>query len=245
LEKNIAEMNDDSWTAKTIPTKSLTLDEVPAEDAEWDQISNFALTFDVYEVSNYSVPEIGLENAQASCSISELRGLIYHEQRRVHHWGRGVDADTLKKFREVISLIREKLQEQSGGSSPQIATHESLCARCYANRVASGRRFQASATLPYPHDRLCVANSLIQLRGGSIERCSLAIAVRAPWTITPLRAARNSTVDEADDLLDGQTAIRRSLQLPGIHLLCNGTRQGVMPSGMLRSMGDRRKAYVR
>ena len=92
-----------------IPTKLLKLDEVPQESANLERIFDFALTFDPHEIEGKYVHAGNLEYATSSSSIEELRAHLYLEQRRWNHFSQKPDATTETKLRQIIRLLREKL----------------------------------------------------------------------------------------------------------------------------------------
>jgi hypothetical protein len=49
---------------------------------------------------------------------------------------------------------------------------------------------------------------------------------------------------EGSDLFDALMSLRKQLEGAGFRLLCAGARRDVYPSGMARSMGNARKAYI-
>jgi hypothetical protein len=49
---------------------------------------------------------------------------------------------------------------------------------------------------------------------------------------------------EGNDLFDALINLRKELEGKGVRLLCAGARRDAFPSGMARSMGGARKAYI-
>lgn len=93
---------------RIIPTASLTLDDVPFPEAKWRTLADFATTFDPCEIDDYGAKTADLDNALSTSSLVELRSHLYVEQRRWNHFGEEPDGDTMRKLREIISLIRKK-----------------------------------------------------------------------------------------------------------------------------------------
>jgi len=79
---------------------------------------------------------------------------------------------------------------------------------------------------------------------GSDMQYLLSISEEPPWRITISSDDEDDLVFEADDLFNALVDLREKLDRSGIKLLCNGARKDVYPSGMSRSMGGGRKAYV-
>ena len=65
-----------------------------------------------------------------------------------------------------------------------------------------------------------------------------------PWKLVFSAPGLQRQEFTARDLFDALVALRRELEKLGIKLLCAGARTDVFPSGMSRSMGGGRKAYV-
>jgi hypothetical protein len=96
-----------------IPTASLKLDDVPLPESKWAKIAAFALTFDPREMGEYAQQAAELDNVSLNSSVMELRAHLYVEQRRWNHFGEEPSATELKKLREILSLIRQKLAQSS------------------------------------------------------------------------------------------------------------------------------------
>jgi hypothetical protein len=80
--------------------------------------------------------------------------------------------------------------------------------------------------------------------GGVVEQVSISPSVRSPWTLVVSGLGMQSRAFEGNDLFDALTALRKDLENLGFRLLCAGARPDVYPSGMARSMGNARKAYI-
>jgi hypothetical protein len=94
---------------KTIPTASLRLEDVPALDSKWKTLAAFALSFDPRETADYGEKLADLGNASSDSSLAELRAHLFVEQRRWNHFGEEPDEISIKRLREVVGLIRQKL----------------------------------------------------------------------------------------------------------------------------------------
>src|SRR4051794_8095008 len=82
----------------------------------------------------------------------------------------------------------------------------------------------------------------IKLRAndGEISTVEVIISSR-PWTIDVPGSNRTY---RGDDLFEALIAFRHELESEGAFLLCNGSRVDVFPSGMSRTMGGGRIAYI-
>jgi hypothetical protein len=84
----------------------------------------------------------------------------------------------------------------------------------------------------------------VQLADRTLLDCTVEASRDAPWTIIfwgpdfPKREFR------ARDLFEALIMLRRHLERSGQKILCAGARFDVFRSGMSRSMGGGRKAYV-
>ena len=94
---------------RTIPTASIRLEDLPTVNSKWETISAFALTFDLLEAAHYGEKLADLGNASSNSSLAELRAHLYVEQRRWNHLCVNPDEVSMKRLREVVGLIRQKL----------------------------------------------------------------------------------------------------------------------------------------
>ncbi len=85
---------------------------------------------------------------------------------------------------------------------------------------------------------------LIQLNDGNVCEYIIEISLSAPWKILLSGADCKQREFVGDDLFEAFLNLRKSLEKQGYKLLCNGARKDVFPSGMSRSMGGGRKAYI-
>lgn len=69
-------------------------------------------------------------------------------------------------------------------------------------------------------------------------------ATSAPWSLRVSGEGLHDSIFRAETLFDALTELRRYFEARGGKLLCAGARQDVYPSGMARSMGSARRAYI-
>ncbi len=81
------------FAAGGVPNARLRGDMVPARSASWHEIEEFALAYDGYAYWS-DVAELALRGIRAwardrtlPSSLDELRGCLFYEQRRWHHFG--------------------------------------------------------------------------------------------------------------------------------------------------------------
>lgn len=65
-----------------------------------------------------------------------------------------------------------------------------------------------------------------------------------PWKLRVFGEGLNGDEFVGDSLFDALTALRLHFEAQGSRLICAGARRNVYPSGMARSMGSARKAYM-
>ncbi len=90
-----------------VKSSELHLHDVPKSDSEIKFIKEFALTFDIHESHNY----VSISDKLEDLSISDLRFILYTEQRRWNHFNRQFDEKTEQLLRKLISLIRSKVNK--------------------------------------------------------------------------------------------------------------------------------------
>lgn len=99
---------------KTIESRDLTRSDIPGESATWSEIARFALGWDfVSKYPKYSPEEQRWELVQDSWSLDDLRARLFFEQRRWNHFGRPPDEPTLIEIRRLVTLIRDKVQQEA------------------------------------------------------------------------------------------------------------------------------------
>jgi hypothetical protein len=95
----------------------LTPDDVPPADADWSRISWFAASMDGYEEWGSLENLATLANTVsaywrrtdeiAPVDLRALRGCLFFEHRRHHHYGHVPDAETTTYIRALVDRIRE------------------------------------------------------------------------------------------------------------------------------------------
>src|SRR5688500_9437217 len=85
----------------------------------------------------------------------------------------------------------------------------------------------------------------VVLHDGSVKDCVVEIpTLSPPWKLVFSGIDLNRNEFSGCDLFDAFIALREALEEIGALPLCAGARPDVFPSGMSRSMGGGRKAYV-
>ncbi len=79
---------------------------IPPESAEYESIAEFALTFDGYDLPNCA----DLANSRSAKTLTELRAVLFFEQRRYRHFGYHPTGEDLEYIRSIVFKIREKIE---------------------------------------------------------------------------------------------------------------------------------------
>lgn len=101
-----------------IPNADLRGSDVPAIDAPWPTIFEFALTFDGYKALGGNGPCGGLANASEQrflqtkalppdLDLTKLRSCLFFEQRRWHHFGETPHDEAREYFGVLLDAIRK------------------------------------------------------------------------------------------------------------------------------------------
>jgi hypothetical protein len=101
----------DYFSPARVSNEALRVSDVPPDDATWQVLQRFALTFDGYrhwgsferceQVASH--PDFG--------DLTSLRTTLFFEQRRWRHYDEHPDGDDLAAIRRVVAGIRTILRE--------------------------------------------------------------------------------------------------------------------------------------
>lgn len=84
----------------------------------------------------------------------------------------------------------------------------------------------------------------VQTPAGAIEPARLWVAQQPPWRLVFSGAGLDREEFCGVDLFEAMTSLREQVEPREFRILCAGARRDVFPSGMSRSMGGGRQAYV-
>lgn len=98
-------MNPDNATAN----HHLTLENIPGEDASWDEINLFAHWFDGYAASGSFDQCAAIARERRHDTLTELRTCLFFEARSWRHGGEDLDDQAMSYIRDVIRQIRAKV----------------------------------------------------------------------------------------------------------------------------------------
>lgn len=91
---------------REIVNRNLRLSNIPNPDANLGEISEFALTFDGYNVWGSFEKCAEIANSRNHGSLTNLRTCLFFEQRRWHHFGKYPNDDSMAYIRSLIEKIR-------------------------------------------------------------------------------------------------------------------------------------------
>jgi hypothetical protein len=101
-----------------IPSSLLQRDDLPGPDAPEHDLQAFALTFDGYREFGSTQRLAGIANAaierwrisnDVPTTLDVLRGCLFFEQRRWHHFGESFDDLTMLYIHDLIAAMRHQL----------------------------------------------------------------------------------------------------------------------------------------
>lgn len=84
----------------------------------------------------------------------------------------------------------------------------------------------------------------IWFRDRATAECTVTLLDDPPWSLRITGLSLDKEEFSGEDLFDAFMALRKELEKREARLLCVGAQQNVWPSGMSRSMGGGRKAYL-
>lgn len=84
----------------------------------------------------------------------------------------------------------------------------------------------------------------VRLGTGEIRECVIVLCGGPPWQLSFSGIELPVTEFTGDDLFKALCKLREELEKLDAKALCAGARPDVFPSGMSRSMGGGRKAYI-
>lgn len=98
-----------------ISNEDLKIENVPLPDAEWEDIQQFALTFNAYKYWGSKDKHADIANNRRHGTLAELRTCLDFEQRRWWRFDGDIDEVSMLYIRELIEKIRQKLAKQPAG----------------------------------------------------------------------------------------------------------------------------------
>lgn len=83
---------------------------IPATNADWLTISQFALTFDGYKSAGSFEKCAEIANTRRNTTLTELRTSLFFEQRRWRHFHEDPNKESMIYIRALIEMIRSKVE---------------------------------------------------------------------------------------------------------------------------------------
>lgn len=113
-----------AFDAIAVPNSALRPEAVPPPDAPWEAVEEFALSYDGYAYWS-DVAELDRRALQRwtreghlSRDLDQLRGCLFYEERRWHHFGREPQGRGRAFIAALLGAIAELLvQRQAAGGS--------------------------------------------------------------------------------------------------------------------------------
>jgi len=95
--------------SKIIKTEKITQSDLPTVNASWDEITEFALSFDSQlELGTTDIYKISITKFNEESTIQELRLSLFLWQRFWNSRLSEIDTEGLSNLRKIIELIRLK-----------------------------------------------------------------------------------------------------------------------------------------
>jgi hypothetical protein len=92
----------------------LNLADIPADDADLDDLIRFALSFNGYNVFGGFNSCAEIANSRDHSSLSHLRACLFFEVRRWHYFDDDPDPESLAYWHELIRKMRTYVEERRG-----------------------------------------------------------------------------------------------------------------------------------
>ena len=83
--------------------------QIPTPRATWEQIAQFALTFDGYrELGQQRLARLAnaAPDGKLPTDLTHLRGVLFFERRRWRHYGEAPDRKAMRHIRAIVRRIR-------------------------------------------------------------------------------------------------------------------------------------------
>lgn len=97
-------------TLRYIRNRDLKAELLPAPGADWSVISKFALTFNGYTYCATNERYAEVTGARRQSTLSELRTLLFHEQRRSYHCGVEPTSEEMIYIESLMEQIRLRVR---------------------------------------------------------------------------------------------------------------------------------------
>lgn len=93
-----------------IPNHELRLERIPGPGAGWMEIARFALTFNGFTYCGSDERYAEITGRRAQSTLSELRTLLFHEERSARHGGFDPSPSEMKYIEGLMEQIRNRVR---------------------------------------------------------------------------------------------------------------------------------------
>ncbi len=93
-----------------IPNHELRIERIPTPGSTWDRIAAFALTFNGYTYCQTSERYAEVTGGRRQSTLSELRTLLFHEERGIRHGGFGPTDLEMQYIEDLMEQIRARVR---------------------------------------------------------------------------------------------------------------------------------------
>ena len=84
---------------------------LPSASAGWEEIEEFALTFNGYKANGSFGACAEIANSHRHESLTNLQTFLFFEQRRWRHFGDEPDEEAMEYIRTLLTMIRNRVAE--------------------------------------------------------------------------------------------------------------------------------------
>ena len=99
-------MEEESFPWRLVRNENLTLADIPGPNADWAEISDFALGYYCHTADGSNGDRVFRYERPPSDSLDDMRAWLFEQQRGIRHVGEEPEEEELKALREVIGRIR-------------------------------------------------------------------------------------------------------------------------------------------
>lgn len=98
---------------KIIKTNDLVLEDIPNGDYSWNQISDFALSFDpALELGTQDIYSYSRMSFDENANLIDLRVCLFLLQRWWNNRSEQIDVNGIGEAKKILELIKKKISEK-------------------------------------------------------------------------------------------------------------------------------------
>jgi hypothetical protein len=132
------------FSARALPNAELGTAEIPRRSDSWEAVSDFALSYDGYEYWD-DLPELASRSLQRwtrsgalPATLDELRGCLFYEQRRWHHFGEDPTGRSAEYMRVIVDAIGALALPRTQTTDPAPDPRRATAPEAHVKLVAVG-----------------------------------------------------------------------------------------------------------